>query len=312
MKVFIAGATGVLGRRLVRQLAGRGHSVVGLARSQQGQSLLRSLGGESRTADIFDADALARAAEGAEVVIHAATAIPSRQRMRPRDWVLNDRLRREGTSALAEAAARIGARLYMQQSIVWLARPRDGSFFDETAAPQPDAVTLSALDSEKIATEEGIRSGFEVALLRCGLFYAPDASHTRMMGEGLKRRRLPIIGSGEAVLACLHADDAASAFVTAAEAGRGGLWHVVDDQPVTVAELFSDFAEMLGAKPPRHVPVWLARLAAGNYTADFFTSSIRTSNARFRRETGWSPGFPSYRQGLRQVISTWKAEGFPA
>jgi nucleoside-diphosphate-sugar epimerase len=311
MRVFIAGATGVLGRALIRQLVARGHAVVGLARGEQGAQTIESLGGQSRRADIFDADALARAAEGAQVVIHAATAIPTKARPKARDWDMNDRLRRDGTRALVSCAAKINAGLYLQQSIVWLARPSDGAFFDETAEPLlDDPITLSAFDAETIAFEAGERCGFNAAVLRCGLFYGPDSAHTRMMGQMLLKRRLPIIGRGDSGLSCLHTDDAAGAFVAAAEGNRKGLWHVVDNQPVMVKEMLMSFAEKLGAPPPRHVPAWLARLFAGANTVNFFTSSIRTSNARFREDFGWSPRFPVYKEGLEQVVQTWKDEGF--
>src|SRR3954469_6737703 len=118
-RVFIAGATGVLGRGLLQQFREQGHEVVGLVRSPEGERLVRSLGGEPRQADLFDADALARAAEGAEVVIHAATAIPVKSRPRPEDWAINDRIRRKGTRALTQAAIRVGGKLYLQQSITW-------------------------------------------------------------------------------------------------------------------------------------------------------------------------------------------------
>ena len=311
MKVFIAGATGVLGRALIRQFAARGHCVTGLARNDQAARTVESLGGESRRADIFDADALARVAAGAEVVIHAATSIPSKTRTKPGDWEMNDRLRRDGTRALTSCAAKIGARLYLQQSIVWLARPSDGSFFDETAPAQKnDPVTLSAFDAETISLEAAERFNFNTTVLRCGLFYGPESSHTRMMGEMLLKRKFPIIGKGDAVLSCLHTDDAAGAFVTAAEGNRKGLWHVVDNENVAVRELLTSFAEKLGAAAARRVPVWLARLVAGPYAANFFTSSIRTSNARFRQDFNWSPRFPSYREGLDETVRVWRAEGF--
>lgn len=310
MRVFIAGATGVLGRALVRQFVARGHTAVGLARNDKGAQLIQSLGGESRAGDIFDADALARAAEGADAVIHAATSIPSKTRTSAKDWEMNDRVRREGTRALSACAAKIGTKIYLQQSIVWLARPEDGSSFDETAEPHTDAVTQSALDAERIAAEEGERSGFKVAVLRCGLFYGPEAGHTRMMGQMLMKRRLPVVGTGAAVLSCLHTEDAAGAFLATAEGERGGLWHVVDNEVVMVKDLLSGFAERLNAPAPRRVPVWLARLVAGRYSADFFTRSVNTSNARFCADFNWTPRFPSYREGLDQVVQTWKAEGF--
>src|ERR1700674_4221623 len=127
MKVFIAGASGVLGRRLIRQLAARGHSVVGQVRSAKAESVVQAAGGTPRHADLFDAESLAKAAEGCDTVIHAATAIPTRRKTTSADWAMNDHIRRKGTRCLTEAAAKIGAKTYVQQSITWVARPKDES-----------------------------------------------------------------------------------------------------------------------------------------------------------------------------------------
>lgn len=305
MRVFITGATGVLGRRLVRLLAARGDAVRGVVRSDEGEALVRRLGGEPVRAGLFDAGALARAAEGAEVVVHAATAIPTAPRTRPADWALNDRIRREGTEALLRAAADAGARLYLQQSVVWVAG-RDGKPFDEDTPPAPGILVRSALDGERIAQELGAARGLPVGVLRCGVFYAADAGHTIGMAAALRRRQLPIIGPGDNLLAPIHADDAAGAFVTAALRGRAGLWHVVDDEPVTLARLLREFAERLGAPPPRRVPRWLARLLAGPLAVETVSTSMNTSNARFKRETGWQPAYPTYREGLASVVREWQ------
>ncbi len=310
MKVFIAGATGVLGRRMVRQFLGRGHAVVGLARDEKGRQTIQRLGGEPVVADIFDADSLAAAVKRTDVVIHAATSIPTDVSGGRAAWELNDRLRREGTRALVEAAARVGAKTYVQQSIVWVARPADDSFFDEkTEVGVPGELYRSAFDGERIAREAGERHGFGVAVLRCGGFYAPDAQHTRMFARGLLKRRLPIIGEGRAVSANLHADDAAGALVAAAEAGRSGLWHVTDDEPTTIKEMLLEFARRLGAPAPRSLPLWLARLFLWKGVIEFFTRSTRTSNRLFREEVGWSPRYPSFRAGLKDVVAAWRAEG---
>jgi nucleoside-diphosphate-sugar epimerase len=296
---------------MVAQFKEKGHAVVGLARDEKGREAVRRLGGEAVVADIFDSAALASAVGRADVVIHAATSIPSKVSTGPEDWAMNDRLRREGTRALTEAAARLGAKTYLQQSVVWVARPPDDSFFDEgTKVVEPDGLYRSAFDGERIASEAGERHGFDVAVLRCGGFYAPDASHTRAFARGLLWRRLPLIGEGRAVSANVHADDAASAFVAAAEAGGSGLWHVTDDEPATVREMLSEFARGLGAPAPRRLPLWLARLFLWKGVVEFFTRSTRTSNRRFREATGWSPRFPSFRAGLGEVIGTWRAEGF--
>jgi len=311
MRVFIAGATGVLGRRMVRQFTERNHRVVGLARDEKGRQTIERLGAEAVVGDIFDAGSMAAAVGRADAVIHAATAIPTKVSSSRADWALNDRLRREGTRALTEAAARLGAKTYVQQSIVWVARPADDSFFDErTRVGRPDEVYRSAFDGEQIAAEAGRKFGFNVSVLRCGGFYAPDAYHTRAFARGLLKRRLPLIGGGRAVSANLHADDAAGAFVAAAEAGRSGLWHVTDDEPTTIRDMLFEFAGRLGAPAPRSIPLWLARWFVWKGVIDFFTRSTRTSNRLFREEFGWSPRFPSFRAGLGEVVAAWRAEGF--
>lgn len=173
MRVAIAGATGVLGRRMVRQFLERGHGVVGLARDEKGRQTIRRLGGEGVVGDIFDARSLAAAFGRADVVIHAATSIPTDVSGGRAAWELNDRLRREGTRALTEAAAMLGAMTYIQQSVVWVARPADDSFFEEkTALGVPGELYRSAFDGERIAAEAGARHGFNVAVLRCGGFFA--------------------------------------------------------------------------------------------------------------------------------------------
>jgi nucleoside-diphosphate-sugar epimerase len=296
---------------MVRQFLERGHNVVGLARDEKGSETIRRLGGEAVGGDIFDAGSLAAAFGRADVVIHAATSIPVDFAGGGAAWALNDRLRREGTRALTEAAARLGAKTYIQQSIVWVARPADDSFFEEESpVGVPGELYASALDGERIAAEAGRKHGFNVAVLRCGGFYAPDAQHTRGFAQGLLKRRLPLLGSGAAVSANLHADDAASAFVAAAGAGRTGLWHVTDDEPTTIKEMLLDFARELGAPAPRRVPLWLARLFVPKVAIDFFTRSTRTSNRLFREEVGWSPRYPSFKEGLKEVVSVWRAEGF--
>ncbi|HLQ26361.1 MAG TPA: NAD(P)-dependent oxidoreductase [Acidiferrobacterales bacterium] len=308
MKVFIAGATGVLGRRLVRLLHERGHSVIGLQRRPANEPVIRGLGAESRPGDLFDVDALAHAAEGADVIVHAATAIPTGRRVTPPDFALNDRIRTEGTRALA--AAKVGARGFLFQSIVWVATPPDGSPFDERSPVGHNPLYRSTIAGEAIAHEAGEKFGFAAGVLRCGWFYAPDSAHTRFMGKEIARRRLPIIGRGDAAWSLIHVDDAASAFAAVVAAPHRGLWHVVDDVPVPVAEFLRHFAERLAARPPFRVPTWLARLVAGNYAVGLLTTSIRTSNARFRKDFGWTPRYPSYREGLEQIVAAWRGEGF--
>ncbi len=308
MKVFIAGASGVLGRRLIRQLTARGHSVIGQVRSAKAESVVKAAGGEPWHADLFDADSLSKAAEGCDTVIHAATSIPTKRKPAPADWAMNDHIRRKGTRCLTEAAGRVGARAYLQQSIAWIARPKDDSAFDEDSPVVPDPAIQSAIDAETIAREAGSLDGFTVAILRAGYFYDSESAHTRMIADGLRKRQMPIIGTGDAAWAMIHTDDATSAFVAVAEQPKNGVWHVVDNELVTVRAFLSEFAARLGAPPPRRIPVWLAKWLAGEQALAYFTRSTRTTNARLRRDFAWTPRYPTYREGLDQIVAAWKAE----
>ena len=308
MRVLIAGASGVLGRRLIRQLVARGHFVVGQVRGARAESVVRAAGGEPRHADLFDAESLAKAADGCDTLAHAATAIPTKRKSVPSDWAMNDRIRRKGTRCLTEAAAKIGAKTYLQQSVVWVARPKDDSAFDEDSPAVPDPAIQSAIDAEAIASEAGATDGFTVAILRGGFFYDSESAHTRMLADGLRKRQMPIIGSGDAAWAMIHTDDAASAFVAVAEQAKNGMWQVVDNELVTVRAFLGEFAARLGARPPRRVPTWLARWIAGEQAVAFFTRSTRTTNARLRRDFGWTPRYPTYREGLEQIVAAWNAE----
>src|SRR6266851_5315290 len=308
MKVFIAGASGVLGRRLIRQLTARGHSAVGQVRSAKAESAVREAGGEPRHADLFDAESLAKAAESCDTVIHAATAIPVKQKTTPADWAMNDHIRRKGTRCLTEAAAKIGAKTYLQQSIAWVARPKDESQFDEVSPTVPEPAIQSAIDAETIAREAESAEGFTASILRGGFFYDSESGHTRMLADALRKRQMPIIGGGEAEWAMIHSDDAASAYVAAAEKPRSGVWHIVDNELVQVRSFLKEFAARLGAPEPRRAPVWLARWLAGEQAVAYFTKSTRTTNARFRRDFGWAPRYPTYLEGLDQIVAAWNAE----
>lgn len=310
MKVFIAGATGVLGRALIRQFRARSHEVVGLARSDEGMRTIHALGAIPARADLFNADALSNVAQGCEVIIHAATAIPVKSYISYKDWEMNDRIRRDGTRALTICAGNVGAKTYLQQSVIWVARPSNGASFDEDSPCNPHSMLQSALDGEKIAKQAGVKFGFVAGVLRCGWFYSAEAKHTRMFAEQLRMRHLPVVGQGDAPLALLHVEDAASAFVAVAEKPRNGLWHVVDDELVSSHDLFHEFARSLHAPPPWRVPVWLARLAAGRDAVELITVPTRTTNRRFRNNFPWTPQYPGFREGLAQMVSAWRREGF--
>lgn len=310
MQVFIAGSTGVLGRRLVTEFNERGHTVIGLTRDAAGDEVVKARGGEPRRGDLFDEASILRAAKGADTIIHAATAIPT-DSATPEAWELNDRVRTEGAEVLTKAAVEVDADQFLQQSIVYVARQPDGRAYDENSAPNPVYWTQSALDAEEIAVEAGEQNGFDVSVLRCGNFYGADSYYTQADGEGLTRSERPIIeGTQDTLLSYLHADDAARAFVAAAEAPQSDLWHVVDDEPMSDAEYVSILAERLDESVVGHISEEAAREAMGDITVELLTNAWPTSNEKFRTDIGWEPTYPTCREGLTQVVSSWESEGF--
>jgi nucleoside-diphosphate-sugar epimerase len=314
MNVFIAGATGVLGRRLVDRLTDRGHDVVGLTRDERGDAAVERRGGVPRRGDVLEPETLDRALDDdVEVLVHAATAIPDSTKPTEAEWAQNDRVRRDGAENLLDAAPD-GLRQVLFPSVVWVARQPDGSPFDETAARHPDRATRSAAEVEDLLDERADREGFDPAVLRCGFFYAPDARDTLEWGARLLDGDMPVVGGGllgrrDAELSFVHADDAAAAFVAAVETEANGVYHVVDDEPATGAAFFETFADLLDAPEPGRIPAWLARLFVGKVTAEGFTSPTPTTNEKARRELDWEPTYPTHREGLRRVVETWREDG---
>ena len=314
MKTFVTGATGVLGRRLVDRLADRHHPVVGLVRDERGERTVERRGGTPRRGDVLDPETVARAMDDdVEVLVHAATAIPDSTKPSEEEWARNDRVRLQGAKNLLDAAPN-GIRQVLFPSVVWVARQPDGSQFDETADRHPDRATQSAADVEDLLEERAAEVGFDAAILRCGFFYAPDARDTRDWGEQLLNGGLPVVGGGllgrrDAELSFVHADDAAAAFAAAVEAEAGGIYHVVDDEPATGAAFFETFADLLDAPEPNRVPGWLARFFVGKINAEGLTSPMPTKNETAKRQLDWEPEYPTYRDGLRQVVETWQSDG---
>ena len=313
MKVFVTGASGVLGHRLVERLADRGHRVYGLVRDEAGADLVTARGGTPRRGDVLDRNSLERAVPDVDILVHAATSIPTATKPAPEAWEQNDRVRRDGIENLVAVAGDRVDRICFP-SVVWVARQPDGTWFDETADRYPDRTSRSAATVEEYLTDASDEEGFDVTILRCGFFYAPDAAHTRQFGQSLLSRNLPIVGRGilgreDARLSFLHADYAAHAFATAIDAEVTGTYHVVDDQPATFAEFLEAFATNLNAPRPYRVPAWLARYFIGAENTNLLSKPMLTSNDRFHDATGWEPMYPTYREGLSQVVSTWLNDG---
>jgi nucleoside-diphosphate-sugar epimerase len=314
MRILIAGATGVLGRRVVKLLVGAGHRVVGLSRSERNRETLASLGAEGRDADLFDAAQVERAAEGCDAVLHLATAIPTKERPAAADWAANDRIRREGTRLLVRAALRTKALLYVQQSVTFLYGDRGGAWVDEETpiAARQLSMIQSAADMEAIVRAAAAAERLPACILRFGSFYSHDAALTSGMLSAVSSGTLPVIGDGAAYWNLVHVDDAASAVARLVERHaepRAPLYNVCDDEPVAIGALVRFLAAECGARPPKRVPAFLARMAASADTVRFFQSSVRCRNERFRNDFRWRPKYPTYREGFREVVKEWKRGG---
>jgi 2-alkyl-3-oxoalkanoate reductase len=303
MRVLVAGPTGVLGRPTVRRLVRAGHEAVGLVRSDEKAALVRSLGGAAVRGDVLDAESVLEAARGAEAVINLATAIPTARVERRSAWELNDRVRREGARNLIRAARRVGAQVYVQGSVLYVYGDHGESWIDEEASTTSHPMIDSAIEAEE-ATREANGDGLATVILRFGTPYARDAWHTQLLVDRARKRELPILGDGRGFWSLIHADDAARATVLAMEDGPdGAIYNVADDEPVRMADLVTYLAELLGAPAPRRVPTMAARLLAGNDVTSLLSSSIRLSNRLIRDELGFEPAYPSFREGLAEVLA---------
>jgi nucleoside-diphosphate-sugar epimerase len=307
MKVFVAGASGAIGRPAVRQLVAAGHEVTGMTRREERAAEIRQAGANAVVCDAFDATGLEAAVREAtpEAVVHLLTAIPARMNFRAKESPLaaTNRLRSEGTRNLLAAAKAAGARRLVAESVAFLYAPTGGAIKDEDAplfadAPRPFDDTVAALeDLERQATGS---EQIEGLVLRFGQLYGPGTyfGEGGSQSEEVLKRRLPIVGEGGAVFSFIHVEDAASATLAAVERGAPGTYNVVDDEPAPMSEWVPAFAKALGAKPPRRVPVWLARLVAGAGAAVFATETRGASNEKAKRELGWQPSHPSWREGF--------------
>jgi nucleoside-diphosphate-sugar epimerase len=310
VRVFLAGATGAIGRRLVPLLVSAGHEVIGMTRSAQRAESLRAVGAEPAVADALDAGAVRAAVMQArpEAVIHQLTSLPRRidPRKIRRDFELNDRLRSEGTRILVEAAQAAGASRIVAQSIAFAYAPGPPGTVHGESDPlyldAPEPFRRSALAVHELERTVGEAGGL---VLRYGYFYGPGTSISRegSIGEDLARRRLPIIGNGAGVWSFIQIDDAAAATVAALERGAPGAYNIVDDEPAPVAQWLPALAEALGAPRPMRVPAFIARLVAGAYGVATMTRAQGAGNGLAKRELGWTPAHPSWREGFRTGLA---------
>lgn len=309
MKVFVAGATGAIGRPLVRELVAGGHEVIGMTRKPERAAWLVDAGAEALVGNAFDAPWLIDRVGGIapEIVIDEMTDLPQRIGFRGirRFYRGQIPLRREASRALLRAAEEAGARRIIAQSVAFIYAPDGGGPRSEqdpiwSDAPEPfgEALREAAAHDEKVVAlhrTEGL-------VLRYGVFCGPGTHFDEGNGiyEDVRRRRLPIVGAGASNWSFCHVEDAARATVAALDRGRRGIYNVVDDEPAPARDWIPYYAELIGAKPPYRVPKWLARLTAGPAMTVWGTSFPGASNAKAKAELGWRPRFATWREGLAE------------
>ncbi|HEX6231408.1 MAG TPA: NAD(P)-dependent oxidoreductase [Actinomycetota bacterium] len=312
MKVFVAGATGAVGAPLVRVLVDAGHEVVGTTRSPAKLDRIRAMGAEAVVMEGLDAEGVRRAVLDArpEVVVHQMTDLTGFTDVRrfAVAFASTNRLRTGGTDHLLAAAREAGTSRFVAQSFASWPYERSGGWVkteEDPFDPDAPAEVRSTLDAIRHLERAVLGAeGIEGIVLRYGGFYGPGTS---MAAEGsivetVRRRRFPIAGPGTGVWSFVHVEDAASATLLAIQRGVPGVYNVVDDEPAPVSVWLPALAEIVGAKPPRRVPAWVGRLLAGEHVLVMLNEIRGASNAKARRELGWTPRYPSWRDGFRATF----------
>ena len=315
MKVFVAGATGALGKQLVPRLAAQGHEVVGMTRTEAKRDQLRGLGAHPVVADALDADAVRRAVGAAEpdVIVHHLTAIPPAINMRhfDREFALTNRLRIEGTDHLLSAGKASGVKRFVVQSNAGVLYARTGGPIkreDDPLDDDPPPAMRQVLAAIRHLEAAVIGARWTDGLvLRYGWFYGPGTSIAlEPLGsqiELIRKRQFPIVGDGTGVWSFIHVEDAATATVAAVDGGPAGIYNVVDDDPAQASAFLPVLAASVGAKRPFRVPRWLGRLAAGEVAVMAMTEIRGASNDKAKRELGWQLRYPSWRQGFVEGLA---------
>ena len=304
MKVFVAGATGVLGRATIPRLVAAGHEVRGAARSLEKAEQLRAQGAEPVTVDLFDPSSVRAAVDGCQGVIHMATNIPPiTKAWRSGAWEVNDRLRREGTQVIADAGRDAGVEVLVKETVSFFYDDGGDEWIDESWPLSRQGFSAASLDAEDITlsfTGEGRRG----VVLRFGLFYSHDA---RQLEENLRTAKLsmgPMVGPADGWRASIHVDDAATAVVAALDAPAGA--YNVADEPITNAEWNAAFADAFGFKRLRSTPKAAMKVSSKLHVLG---ASRRIDSSKFKQATGWAPAHPDARVGLKAVAEAHRAAG---
>lgn len=313
MNVFLAGATGVVGRQLVPRLVSRGHQVVTTTRSPDKIAALRAIGAEPVVVDPLDRDAVLRAVAAAkpEVVVHQLTALAHMRSLKHFDdeFAITNRLRGQGLDYLLAAARMNGARRFIAQSFTGWPNIREGGRVKaehdplDPSPPRTMARTLDAIRHVERVVPGA--SGIEGIVLRYGSFYGPGTAFAPggEIFEAVRKRRFPVVGSGAGVWSFIHVDDVAATTAIAIEGVPPGVYNIVDDEPAEVATWLPELARVIGAKPPRHIPAWIGRILVGEAGIAMMTESRGSSNEKAKRILKWQPRYQSWREGFGHDLS---------
>ena len=309
MRIFVAGAGGAVGKRLVPMLVARGHQVTGTSSRPESAERIRRLGAEPVVVDGLDAAGIGQAVARAEpdAIIHEMTALSGTPDFRNFDrwFALTNRLRTEGTENLLGAAQASGVKRFVAQSFTGWSNSREGSWIkteDDPLDPQPVKDQAQTLAAIKFLERAVLEAPLEGIVVRYGGLYGPGSSEA--LGGILRKRMFPVIGNGAGIVSSTHIDDAASGTLAALERGRRGIYNIVDDEPTPSREFIPAVAEALGAPKPLRIPAWLGRLLAGEVAVTMMTEGRGSSNAKAKRELGWQPIWPSWRDGFRHGLDT--------
>ncbi|NRB51044.1 MAG: NAD(P)-dependent oxidoreductase [Saprospiraceae bacterium] len=301
MKVFVTGATGIIGKRIVKQLIKHNYEVVGLARSDKNVEQLKSMGAIPRRGDLFQVQQLTDITRDCDAILHMATKIPLQPVPKAKDWAMNDRIRTEGTRNLITAAEKNDIKTFIQQSVIFTYGDQHGAkIYQDT--PLPDQVSdplLSNVEMEDILTQH---PNLAYIILRFGWFYSADSAQTQDMLRMTKKGFMPVIGKGQSFQNMIHADDAAAAVVHAlqnADQLQRSTFNITDFSPISLKDMITAMAAAAGGRKPMHIPKVLARLMTGKAAVDFLTASMRIQPPT---DFGaWTPKYPDFRVGIEKV-----------
>jgi nucleoside-diphosphate-sugar epimerase len=313
MRVFVAGGSGVVGKRLIPDLVARGHQVTATTRTPGKKNEIQRLGAEAVALDALDRDAVMRAVASArpDVVVHQLTALSTMRSFKKWDdeFALTNRLRTEGVKYLVEAAQTSGARRIVVQSYAGWPSVRSGGPVktedDPLDATPPQSMKRSLAAIRELETTVASVRDLEGIVVRYGNFYGPGTAiaPNGQMVEMVRLRRFPVFGGGAGVWSFIHIADLAQATRLAIESGPAGIYNIVDDDPAPVSSWLPELARAAGAKPPYHLPAWIGRLAIGEAGTSLMTQARGASNAKAKRVLNWKLTYPSWRDGFHRVLA---------